>query len=185
MGFNGTTIINQLGFHEQINVVDNAEGPIYLDLHLSTTHVIYPKNNISVFIESIPQEDNIPANSFIDCTILIFSKYADIDVELDPTFIIANNTMNNKIHLVNNYLASINLYSTNSGYTWRASSTIYNAINDGYSMLDTSTSNTIFNGCISTSLNTIDINITPKITLDFINNIALGSGDIKIIQIGD
>jgi hypothetical protein len=33
---------NQIGFHEKINLIDNAAGNIYLDVSLSTTHLIKP-----------------------------------------------------------------------------------------------------------------------------------------------
>lgn len=185
MGFNGTTIINQLGFHEHTNFIDNAEGRIYLDLHLSTTHVIYPKSDIMLFIESIPEEDNIPNSMFMDCNIFVFSKYQDVTVEFDPIFLLTNTTLYDNIKVLKNYLLSIYMYSIDSGKTWRTSSLMFTPTNNGYNILDTSVSNTVFNGCISSSLNDTSINIAPKINFDFINDIKLGNGNIKITQIGD
>ena len=54
---------NQIGFHEKINLIDNAVGNIYLDVSLSTTHLIKPSDNITLYISALPIDIIIPKNT--------------------------------------------------------------------------------------------------------------------------
>lgn len=183
MAHYGTPVQNQLGFHEYINIIDDASGPIYLDLEISTIHVIKPVSDISIYIESLDIQNPIPKNKYLNLTLIILPKINGINLSFDPTFIWLDSRLYDiKIPLYINTILKYDLYSIDSGTYWRISSSGIFGPDYGYSLIDTTSSNTTFNGLVSTSF-TDNSKLDNIEFLEFLKNIKFGSGKITLTAI--
>ena len=109
---------NQIGFHEKINLIDNAAGNIYLDVSLSTTHLIKPFDNIALYISSLPIDIIIPNDSLIQLFVIIHPTITGKTLTFDPN-ITWNYLPNVNITLTQNNDLAFHFFSYDSGITWK------------------------------------------------------------------
>ena len=109
---------NQIGFHEKINLIDNATGNIYLDVSLSTTHLIKPANNITLYISALPIDIIIPNDSLIQLFVIIHPTITGKTLTFDPN-ITWNYLPNVNISLTQNNDLAFHFFSYDSGVTWK------------------------------------------------------------------
>ena len=109
---------NQIGFHEKINLIDNAVGNIYLDVSLSTTHLIKPSDNITLYISSLPIDIIIPNDSLIQLFIIIHPTITGKTLSFDPN-ITWNYLPSLNISLTQNNDLAFHFFSYDSGVTWK------------------------------------------------------------------
>lgn len=113
---------NQIGFHEKINVISNASGPILLDITKSTTHLINVTNNCIIAFKEIPSKYQVTNNSYIEHFIILNPGTVGNNktVTLDPRIVwdYYNNTANNIFTLVTNQYIYLHLFSLDCGNNW-------------------------------------------------------------------
>lgn len=109
---------NQIGFHEKINLIDNASGNIYLDPQISSTHLIKPTANIGLFISAIPTEINIPNDCLIQLFVIIHPAVTGNTLTFDPA-ITWNYMPNLTITLTQNNDLAFHFFTYDSGATWK------------------------------------------------------------------
>ena len=109
---------NQIGFHEKINLIDNAVGNIYLDVSLSTTHLIKPIDNIALYISSLPMDIIIPNDCLIQLFVIIHPPVTGKTLTFDPA-ITWNYMPNLTITLTQNNDLAFHFFSYDNGATWK------------------------------------------------------------------
>lgn len=109
---------NQIAFHEKINKIENASGNIYLNLEISTTHLIIPTGNIRLYIDAIDPQILIPENSLIQVFAIIHPISSGLTLSFDPQ-IIWHYIPNLNINMVTNNDLAFHFFSYDSGLSWK------------------------------------------------------------------
>ena len=109
---------NQIGFHEKTNILDHVSGNVYLDLELSTVHIVRPSANTSLYVKTINITTQIPDNSFVQLFVIVNPIIAGVTLSFDPA-ITWNYLSTPTATLVMGNDLTFHLFSYDSGTTWK------------------------------------------------------------------
>ena len=111
---------NQISFHERIQIHENVNGIVNIDIAKSTVHELYLADNAQINIMPISETQNIPSESFMTMTIIVFQHPTEAKTLEFLTEVKWAYGVRVPISDIPDTMSMISVFSRDGGATWNA-----------------------------------------------------------------